>query len=233
MTKTTADSYRNILENGRWFKGLSEDLKSRLMTSAKVVRLCSGDMLFSRGDTRCGLYAVVEGAIRITGVGENGKEAILTFIEPPNWIGEIALFDSQLRTHDAIAEDRVTAIHTPQEALDKILADNPIYWRDFGLLIAHKLRLAFLWMEDMTLLPAAVRLARRLVFMAEGYGELQGKSRRTISVPQEQLGLMLGISRQTTNQILKELETQGMIKVAYGVIELLDLEGLKKRSTVG
>ncbi len=232
MTKTTAESYRNILDTGRWFRGIPADLKNRLLEHAKVQRLCGGDMLFCRGDPRCGLYAVVEGAVRITGVGENGKEAILTFIEPPNWIGEIALFDGRLRTHDAIAEGNVTAIHVPQEALDAVLAENPLYWKDFGLLIAQKLRLAFLWMEDMTVLPAAVRLTRRLVFMAEGYGDLQGKSRRTISVPQEQLGLMLGISRQTTNQILKDLEAQGMIKVAYGVIELLDLEGLKRRSSV-
>ena len=47
---------------------------------------------------------MVEGAIRISAVSENGKEALLILVEAPHWFGEIALFDGQARTHDAYAE---------------------------------------------------------------------------------------------------------------------------------
>ena len=52
--------------------------------------------------------------------------------------------------------------------------------------------------------------------------------RRSIHLAQEQLALMLSISRQTTNQILKELEAQGAVHLNYGEIEILDPELLKR-----
>ena len=118
-------------------------------------------------------------------------------------------------------------LHIPQASLQRLLSAEPQYWRDFALLLSQKLRLAFIALEDMSLLPAAPRLARRLLQMAEGYGE-SSHSRRVLQLPQEQLALMLAISRQTTNQILKELQAQGIVQLAYGEIEILDLQRLQQ-----
>jgi len=49
-----------------------------------------------------------------------------------------------------------------------------------------------------------------------------------IRVQQDQLGAMLSISRQTVNQILKDLEAQGLLHRARGSIEILDLAQLRK-----
>jgi CRP-like cAMP-binding protein len=92
--------------------------------------------------------------------------------------------------------------------------------------MSHKLRLAFIALEEMSLLPATPRLARRLLMIAEGYGETG--PRRVIHLAQEQLALMLALSRQTTNQILKELEARGALRLTYGEIEIIDLEGLRQ-----
>ena len=62
--------------------------------------------------------------------------------------------------------------------------------------------------------------------MAETSGG--GEPRRVIHLAQEQLALMLAISRQTTNQILKELESQGILRLTYGEIEILDLPRLRQ-----
>lgn len=217
-----------ILQSGLWFQSLPEELKHKLGSMARKQSLQSGQALFLRGDERCGLYAVLSGMIRISGLNAQGKEAILTFVEAPDWFGEVALFDGDRRTHNALAENDVTLLHFPQSGLDRLLEDAPHYWRDFGLLLARKLRLAFVALEDHALLPAPVRLSRRLVMMAEGYGALEGEQRRVVSVPQEALGRMLSISRQTTNQILKDLAQRGLIQITYGQIEIQDLEKLKQ-----
>ena len=77
---------------------------------------------------------------------------------PVTWFGEIALFDGQPRTHDAIALDDALLLHVPQAALLAILDATPQYWRQFALLMAQKLRLSFLTVESMSVMPAA-RLA--------------------------------------------------------------------------
>ena len=224
-----AHRYRTRLQAGHWFGALPGALQEALLAAAQVQRLDAGQRLFRRGDPPSGLYAVVEGAMRIGAVSQDGKEALLTLVEPPYWFGEISLFDGQPRTHDAFAEGPCTLLLVPQAALLALLERQPQYWRDFALLMSHKLRLAFIALEQMSLLPAAPRLARRLLMIAENYGE--GEPRRVIHLAQEQLALMLAISRQTTNQILKELQAQGIVRLSYGEIEILDLGRLRQAAS--
>jgi CRP-like cAMP-binding protein len=92
-------------------------------------------------------------------------------------------------------------------------------------LLAHKFRLAMLALEDFAQVPPRVRVARRLAMMIEGYGD-HTHPRRTVELRQDQLAQMLSVSRQTANQVLKDLEASGLIKVAYGEIEIIDTAGL-------
>lgn len=227
MGSRRARDYVELLRSGRWFAALPDDLQARLVDAATLRPLGARQPLFARGDEADGLYAVVDGSIRVSGGSESGREALLTLLEPPSWFGEISIFDGAPRTHDAVAETESLVVHVPRPALDAILAAEPRWWRELGLLLTSKLRLAFTAMEDMALLPIAVRLARRLTLMAQGYGEREFQ-RRTVEVSQEQLAQMLSTSRQTANQLLKELEARGLIRLAYGTIEILDLDGLQR-----
>ncbi|HEU4536791.1 MAG TPA: Crp/Fnr family transcriptional regulator, partial [Polyangiaceae bacterium] len=204
------------------------ELQDALVAAALPRRLAGGQRLFSRGDPPDGLYAVLDGAVRITATTEGGKEVLLTLIEAPTWFGEISVFDGRPRTHDAVADEDALVLHVPQGALDALLEREPRHWRDVGRLVAGKLRLALVTMEDIASLPLAARLARRLVLMAEGYGEWHDRSRRVLEVRQEQLALMLSTSRQTANQLLKDLAAQGLVRLAYGQVEVVDLEGLRR-----
>ena len=221
----TADCLQRIA-SGRWFQHLPAELREALGQAAIVRRLPAGQRLFARGDAPCGLYCVVEGRMRVGAVGASVKEALLALVEAPIWFGEICLFDGQPRTHDAYAEGPTTLLQVPLPALHALLAEKPQYWRDFALLMSHKLRLAFTVLEEQALLPAAQRLARRLLMLAASYGEAQA-SQRELHLPQEQLAAMLGLSRQTTNHLLKELEARGVLRLSYAGIEILDAHGLR------
>ncbi len=220
------NAWRPRLLTGHWFAHLPPALQDSVLAVARVRRLPAGGCLFQRGDPPCGLYAVVEGGMRIGAVNAQGKEALLALVEAPQWFGEIALFDGQPRTHDAYAEEECTLVWVAQGALLAILQAEPLYWRDFALLMSQKLRLAFVMLEQQSLLAAAPRLAHRLLLIARGYGEVDG-ARRVIRLGQEQLAMMLSLSRQTTNQILKELEQRGVLRLSYGEIEIIDLAGLR------
>ena len=201
-------------------------------SGAAIVRnLPKGRWLFARGDLPSGLFAVLEGAIRITAAAPNGKEVLLAVVEPPMWFGEIAVFDGLPRTHDAVAAETSVVLHVPQEALDRILEREPRYWRDLGLLVASKLRLTFLAMEDTAVLSLADRLARRLLMSVERYGEWHDRTSRVVDLRQQQLATMLSTSRQTVNHLLKDLEGRGIVRLSYRHIEILDLDGLRRAAT--
>ncbi|MBN3752694.1 Crp/Fnr family transcriptional regulator [Paraburkholderia sp. Tr-20389] len=217
----------DVLDRSTWFRAAPDALRVQLIETGRTRRLPAGQRLFSRGDADDGFYCVLEGLMRIGAASAGGKEALLAVIEPVNWFGEIALFDGRTRTHDAYAERDTLLFHVPCAALTAMLERTPAFWHAFGLLLTHKLRLAFEAIEETALLPAAQRVARRLLLMAGGYGEGQDTLRRVLKVPQEDLAMMLALSRQTTNQILRQFETQGALALRYAEIEIVDAAKLR------
>lgn len=213
------------LERSAWFRSAPAAMRAQLIKAGRVERLAAGERLFTRGDSDDGLYCVLDGLVRIGAASSAGKEALLAVIEPVNWFGEIALFDSRPRTHDAYAERDSELFHVSRAALVELLQRTPEYWHVFGLLLTQKLRLAFDAIEEAALLPAAQRVARRLLLMAGGYGE-PGALRRVLKVPQEDLAMMLALSRQTINQVLKQFEAQSALKLGYAEIEIIDVQKL-------
>lgn len=214
-----------LLARSAWFRSAPTAMQAQLIQAGRIERLAAGERLFTRGDSDDGLYCVLDGLMRIGAASSAGKEALLAVIEPVNWFGEIALFDNRPRTHDAYAERDAELFHVPRAALAALLERTPEYWHAFGLLLTQKLRLAFDAIEEAALLPAAPRVARRLLLMAGGYGE-PGAIRRVLKVPQEDLAMMLALSRQTINQVLKQFETQGALKLRYAEIEIADVQKL-------
>ncbi|MGY2375118.1 Crp/Fnr family transcriptional regulator [Pseudomonas sp. SDO524_S393] len=214
------------LATGYWFSHLPVPFQHSLLASARLRQLTAGQYLFKRGDPPCGLYAVLDGTLRISAVNEQGKEAVLSLVELPYWFGEICLFDGLPRTHDACAVGPCTLLQVPQQAMLKLLDETPRYWRDLALLMSQKLRLSFIGLEQLSLMPASVRLAHRLLMISEGYGDME-RSRKVLQLPQEDLAAMLSLSRQTTNALLKDLQAQGIVRLGYGEIEVLDVQRLR------
>lgn len=214
-----------LRQHSNWFASLAENQQQQLLAQAKVVQLGAGQRLFSRGDEFDGIYALVSGALLIAGVHSSGRESLLTIVEAGDWIGEIALFDRKARTHDATASVACQLVHLNNFALQQLVLQDPLWWQRFGQLLTEKMRLVFQALEDMSLLPASVRLARRLLILCRLH---QQAGRYLIPVQQEQLGQLLSLSRQTINQLLQQLVGSGVIRTSYAQIEVLDLQRLRQ-----
>jgi len=227
--ETSLHRYRSQLETTPWFRGLPVELRDYLISHAGLLTLEKGQSLYRRGDPSHGLYAVLGGAIAIGTVGMDGKEALLAVLGPTAWIGEISLFDGLPRPGDATAASRTLLLHVPESALRDVLETEPRYWRDFALLMAQRLRVSFENTEAMSLLPAAQRLANRLLLIAGGYGGLNAAQSR-IRLSQDSLASMVSLSRQTTNQLLRNLESRRILSLKSGEIAILDFDRLRAAS---
>jgi CRP-like cAMP-binding protein len=233
MPAATLDAIRA----GGWFAALPDAMRDTLLEVSTPRRLRTGQSLFVRGDVFDGLYCVASGTILIQVNSVTGKAALLGVLTPGTWFGEICLFDGLARTHDAVAANPATVLHVRRDKLDAMLAAHPAWWREFGTLLANKTREAFHYVEEVQVLPPVARTARRLAALARAYGNLSAPGGRdgrimqapprSIRLPQEQLGQMLGLSRQTVNHALRELETRGLLRLRYADIELLDLAALE------
>jgi CRP-like cAMP-binding protein len=217
---------RRILSTDIWFSQVPAGLADALLAHARIKSLPQGQALFRRGEAVDGLYAVLTGALTISGVTREGREAVLSLVEPPMWFGEIALFDRMPRTHDAVAVTESTLLFIPLADMDALLEQNPLLWRHFGVMMAFKVRLAFIALEDLAIVQPPQRVARRLVWLSycAAHGDQSDRCRLTIK--QSQLALMTSLSRQTVNQLLRALEERGVIRLAYGLIDVCDMPAL-------
>ena len=201
-----------------WFVTLTGAQQQQLLSLGRKRQLSAGQPLFSRGDAFCGIYVLLDGQLLISGLHQSGQQALLTLLTPGQWLGEIALFDQKPRTHDAAALQETVLWHLPKAALQQLVHADPLWWQAFGQLLTSKMRQVFIELEDRAVLSAAQRLARRLVQLSQQQAD--------IPLQQEQLGQLLSLSRQTTNQLLRQLVAQGLIQTQYGGITVLNRPAL-------
>jgi CRP/FNR family cyclic AMP-dependent transcriptional regulator len=112
--------------------------------------------------------------------------------------------------------------------LTRILASDPRAWQDLGRLLVRKLRVALSLLEDMALEPPRVRLARCLINLFEGYGRRKAEPPFRVRVSQERLGMMLSLSRQTVNELLRQMEQDSIIRCERGGLRILDSRRLRE-----
>lgn len=226
MKVRSALGYRELLRSGRWFAALPDELQRGLLEVAVVQSFTAGERILSRGEQPGGVYAVIDGAVRVSGRLDAGREVLHMVVEPPSWFGELSVIDGLPRPHNVTADVDSELVHVPQHALEVLTAGDPRYWRHVAVLVAQRLRLAMLALEDAAAVPVRTRLARRLAMMIDGYGDRRHQ-RRTVEIRQEQIAMMLNVSRQTANQLLKELEGLGLVKLSYGEVEIVDASALR------
>jgi CRP-like cAMP-binding protein len=221
-TRRAPPELRGLLATEPWFGSCPADFQQALVDAGRLHRLADGERLFGRGDAADGLCCVTAGALRMGSMDEDGGVALLASVEPYQWFGEISMLDGLARTHDAEADGPAEVLLVPREALWGWLQDHPAHWRDLARLACGKLRQAFDVLEDIQRLPLDQRLMKRLWLQSRGFGSRP--ARRKLRLPQDQLALMMGVSRQSVNRALQALEAQGRISLHYGTIELLGEE---------
>jgi CRP-like cAMP-binding protein len=101
----------------------------------------------------------------------------------------------------------------------------------FTRLIGLRLRQALRWIDDAILSPLSARLAHRLVMLADPAGA-EGQGPVGIGASQEDLAMMLGVSRQSVNRQLKLWEDAGLLRLEYKRIVLLAPQRLMGVSTL-
>ena len=208
---------REAINAGRWFGRLSPSLRHDILRSAYVKRYKDGALICARGDMPEAWMACAKGAIRVSSTSFTGRQVTLAYIEPGVWVGDMALFDGDKRTHDAYAHGETTLLCVSQADFRKILQQHVELYDALLRLQAQRLRQLYGLVEDLNTLPLRARLAKQLLHLARSYGVTNlagdGEIRISLQLAQEELAQLLGASRQRVNQELKTLEREGSIRI--------------------
>jgi CRP-like cAMP-binding protein len=218
-----------ILAGSFLFEDLDPVLLEQLSQRATVKRLADGELLFEKGDPADGLYAVEAGKIRISSLSGSGKEIVLNVLAPGAVFGEIALLDGEPRTASARAVGPTRILFISREDFFDIFDREAKLRRHITALLCRRLRWVSALLEDANFLDLTARLVKRLLWLAERHGGPDPDGIRiALPLSQQELGYMLGVTREAVNKKLRELEKSGLITRRDGRLVIRDEDGLKK-----
>jgi CRP-like cAMP-binding protein len=229
MTPDRRAEYRSLFQRHPLFHSLNPAELDDLLAHANTVRYPARASLFGRGDPGGQMIAVVSGRVRISLTGPDGHELILNVIEPGQLFGEIAMLDGRDRTADAtILEPTELMIIDRRDFLPFLTRHSDVAVR-LLLTLCERMRTTTDQIEDIFLLPVAVRLAKKLLQIAAAHGQAAaGELRIGARLSQRELGGMLGVSRESINKHLAAWQKAGLVRVENGAIVMVDQAALAR-----
>ncbi len=143
--------------------------------------------VFLSGQRFNGMYAVLEGAVRLGYIDIHGKEAIAAIAEPDYVVWRNILGPPITTFSRCHLYQKIHLITLTGSAIQQLLQQHPEFWFHIAQLTSQKLRYAFMELIALQTQSLSQRLAQRLLFILNGYGNHLEIEQHTIHISQEQL----------------------------------------------
>lgn len=224
------DIDKSALLRSSWLSDLPEEILQSAFACASVRTYNDGALIHARGAEADGFYTIASGAVRFTRATADGHASIIAVLDAPNCFGEISLFDGLPRSHDAHAAGQTVLLFHSRTDFRKLLASHPQIGERFLRVLSMRLRATFDMVEEAAVAPLSQRLARRLLELAHIKpsalnADVDARG-RDVPLTQEDLGHLLGKSRQSISKILHGWEQKGLIQTKYGRISIKQPQAL-------
>jgi CRP-like cAMP-binding protein len=216
-----------LLRQTPYLRSVPAGVLQALATGLRERRYQAGDVIFRKGDPSEGLGVVLRGRVRTLISSPEGREQVLKMFGPGRTFADIAVFDDEPQPADAIAVSETTVVFIPQADLIDLLKRHPDAAIEVIRLFAARLRAYKQMVEDLSLRTVVARVARLLVDRARGTQTLVEESASSSpEYTQDEIAAMVGSVREVVQRALKTLEHAGLIHMARGRIQIIDVEAL-------
>jgi CRP/FNR family cyclic AMP-dependent transcriptional regulator len=174
---------------------------------------------------------LLAGRVKISRVGEDGREVLLGLRDPGDVLGELAFIDGNPRIASATALEEVEAVVMPASTFRAHLESTPRVAVVLLEVVTQRVRDATVKLSQAGASDVIGRLAARIVELAERYG-VASDDGLVIALPlsQEELAAWAGASRAALAHALQTLRTLGWVQTARRSMIVRDLDALKARA---
>ena len=208
----------------RILEGLPEEEARRLLSRTRRRRFARGETLFHEGDPGTTVHLVAKGRIAVRVTTPMGEVATVELVLPGDVVGELALLSAEgLRGASAVALEPTETLALDKETFIALRRDDPLVSDFLVQLLAARVRRLTHRLLEALYLPADVRLLRRLLELADVYGDV-------IPLIQEDLAGLAGTTRATVNRVLRRELARGTLELTRGRVTVIDRESLARRS---
>jgi CRP/FNR family cyclic AMP-dependent transcriptional regulator len=170
--------------------------------------------LIYAGDKSDSLYFIIEGSVSVLIEDSEGKELVLAYLNPGDFFGELGLFEEG-ETRSAWVRTK-TECEIAEIGYSKFLQlakDRPELLMKVARQLARRLQITSRKVGDLAFLDVTGRIARTLLDLCKEPDAMTHPDGMQIRITRQELGRIVGCSREMVGRVLKMLEEQGHVHV--------------------
>lgn len=227
MVLLTGSTALATLRQVSWLRRYSAPLAELMLAEGRLIHCAPGEWAQAEGDDRGGLCVVIEGLLHSYCAAPGDREIMIGLVGPGSVLGHATRFSGGPRLVTAVCVEPTVLLELTEYALERVAADCPELWRAIADFTYANVRSVLQLATELMVLTPRQRIAARL--LAAARRQTDGDSQRTpvVSLTQELLGELTGLTRKTVNGHLTAFARAGLIEVGYGQIRLCNIEALE------
>ncbi|MGJ7491118.1 Crp/Fnr family transcriptional regulator [Variovorax sp. ZT4R33] len=214
-----------MLRAAAWAQGLSDEEFGRVRSETVDRFYSAGEIVCRKSSLATHWIGVVDGMLKVDILSADGRSTTLSGTSMGGWLGEGSVLKREQRPYEvaALRDSRVALVpsHTFHYLLENNLAFCHFMIKQLNARVGQFIALA----ESYRMHDLSSRVAHCLAELFNP--QLNPHTDPILQISQEEIGRLAGISRQHAHRALHELEDAGLVCIAYGSIDVVNIDGLR------
>jgi len=208
-----------------WLNLLSQEERLKIVPQLVVSDPQTGDLVCRVGKPVTYWFGVISGLLKMSSDNESGQTMTFTGVPPGGWFGEGTALKRESYRYNIQALRPSVVAGLPLETFHWLI-DHSLGFNRFIMQQLNERLGQFIAARELDRMNnPELRLARHLAalfnpVLFSGVGEV-------LRITQQELAYLVGLSRQRVNEALRVLQARQLIRVEYGGLRILDLQGLR------
>lgn len=160
------------------------------------------------------LYFILDGSVTVLIEDNDGREIVLAYLNKGDFFGEMGLFDEQ---HNRSAWVRArTSCELAEISYAKfrqLASEHSDIVFTMASQMAARLRVTSRKVSDLAFMDVSGRVARTLLDLCKQPDAMTHPDGMQIRITRQEIGKIVGCSREMVGRVLKSMEEQGLISV--------------------
>lgn len=190
---------------------------SWFITQCHIHKYNAKSTIIHAGEKAETLYYIVKGSVIVLIKDQDGKEMILTYLSQGDFIGELGLFETENPTRSAWIKAKTTCeiAEVSYTKFKQLVQVNPEILMRLSAQMARRLAATSKKVSNLAFLDVTGRIAQTLLNLAHQPEAMTHPDGMQIKITRQEIGQIVGCSRETVGRILKMMEENNLI-TAHG-----------------
>ena len=166
------------------------------------------------GDESDALYYILKGSVTVMIEDDDGREMIMAYLNEGDFFGEMGLFENDpSRSAWVKAKSECEVAEVSYAKFRQLAREDADILFTVSAQIAGRLRATTRKVGDLAFLDVTGRVAGTLLDLCKQPDAMTHPDGMQIKVTRQEIGRIVGCSREMVGRVLKNLEEQGLVSV--------------------